>query len=1261
MATTRGESRADRLRQMEEMYVLQAYTDIELADRLNVERETVFKDRKKLMAKLGKDKWEELAYGRWKIKRRSYISNVGLNLNESLPLYLFARKSARQLGIAQPHVVNAMHKLALCIREPMTERLASAAERVRAQTADDAKLRVFEHVALAWVDKHKIDLDYVALHRTTPIRHTVSIYLIEPSVWSDAVYVVGYSEPDKKVMPFKLDRIVDTVLRKSDPIVPMPAGFDEHELLKHAWGIWAKTSQPVTVRLRFHGEVAVRRLRESRWHPLEAVSLPDAEGSVVWSAPIAEWQEMLPWVRGWGSAVAVLEPMDMRREIEREVRKMTQLYGLALQPQVTPKHYLFWAKMDKKTQQQHLLIYHMLDVGQMAQTLWSKVLPAKLKQRIAEWLQCSQEQAGFTIAFWASLHDLGKASPAFQNHPSLDQAVRDKVCQQLKQAGLNIPNPKSNEQVTRHEAISAWSLMPASDGDGEDLLASLAAVPRQWANLIGYMLSGHHGAWYAYDNLHSPKISKVDVGEVAWREIRTILFKEMQRIFQPHKLPDISTDNSESNVLMALVSGLVSVADWLGSDEDHFNYEDQFIPVDEYITYAAQKANLALEKVGWDASLPAADFDFAQIFQFSPKAAQIEVISALKKAQLPALAIIEAPMGYGKTEMALAVYAAWAQQMGEARLYVAMPTTATSNQMWDRVAAFLGKQHSTNIQPLLVHGQALLKEMQVTTHDQVSAGSEVVEDKGQQHHVTNQTWFLPRKKSLLVPFGVGTVDQSLMSVLQTKHFFVRLLGLANKVVIFDEVHAYDAYMTVLFDRLLIWLKAIGASVIVLSATLPQITRNKLLMAWDGKPNHATTVYPRLSWVDGQGGREALTLTPPPSKQLRYGWISRETMAIVGKLKEELRDGGCAVVICNTVTRAQTVYNAILEDDELKQINQSDLILFHARFPMVWREDIEKRVLNKFGPNLTDKQLVNPSRPKKAIVVATQVVEQSLDLDFDVMISDHAPVDLLLQRSGRLHRHQVNEANRKHSFVLWVALPEIIEDVPRFERSDTYVYAEYVLLRSWLALHGRPALTVDVPADVEGLIEQVYGEQDLGSVSERVTQKLKTTKQKLDEEVRNEKFEAGKQLIRKTDDEDLFGAPYGELDEDNPNLHKTFRAMTRNGGPNLNIICLHEIDNVLHFEPDATSLVYQLTTKINSSELKQLLRRSVSINRADIIPYFLNVQSQQQQAIITIWQKCAALRYHSVAIFKDGICPVLGTNYILKLTRKYGLQILKTTE
>ena len=170
--------------------------------------------------------------------------------------------------------------------------------------------------------------------------------------------------------------------------------------------------------------------------------------------------------------------------------------------------------------------------------------------------------------------------------------------------------------------------------------------------------------------------------------------------------------------------------------------------------------------------------------------------------------------------------------------------------------------------------------------------------------------------------------------------------------------------------------------------------------------------------------------------------------IVEKLREKLNNGGCAAVICNTVTRAQEVFQAIqkLEGEE-KLCDDANLFLFHARFPMAWREEIEQKVLRMFGPG-PEKGKPNPDRPRRAIVVATQVIEQSLDLDFDVMISDLAPVDLLLQRSGRLHRHEVNKP-RRHEYCLWIAEPPV-EDEPAAVRSQRHLRVPEVCVAPLLA-------------------------------------------------------------------------------------------------------------------------------------------------------------------------------------------------------------------
>ena len=196
-----------------------------------------------------------------------------------------------------------------------------------------------------------------------------------------------------------------------------------------------------------------------------------------------------------------------------------------------------------------------------------------------------------------------------------------------------------------------------------------------------------------------------------------------------------------------------------------------------------------------------------------------------------------------------------------------------------------------------------------------------------------------------------------------------------------------------FQRLLTWLRAVGTSVVLLSATLPAQTRRELVQAYAGDGvDVPDAIYPAITWAaNGQVGSVPLPLSE--SRVVALEWISRDPAAIVTQLRDALREGGCAAVICNTVGRSQEVYRAV-RDAGL--VAPGDLILFHARTPFAWRDQIEKDVLSRFGKG--------GERPQKAIVVATQVIEQSLDLDFDVMISDLAPVDLLLQRAGRLHRH-----------------------------------------------------------------------------------------------------------------------------------------------------------------------------------------------------------------------------------------------------------------
>ncbi|MCB0190194.1 MAG: CRISPR-associated helicase Cas3', partial [Caldilineaceae bacterium] len=322
----------------------------------------------------------------------------------------------------------------------------------------------------------------------------------------------------------------------------------------------------------------------------------------------------------------------------------------------------------------------------------------------------------------------------------------------------------------------------------------------------------------------------------------------------------------------------------------------------------------------------------------------------------------------------------------------------------------------------LIHSGAQWREdlpdLEFSTVEETPQGAET-----SQGTVNAQSWFIPRKRTLLAPFAVGTVDQALMSTLQTRHFFVRLFGLSGKTIIFDEVHAYDTYMNTLFQRLLVWLRAVGASVIILSATLPASTRRALVTAWQGTSEESDLLsdgaYPCVTVASVQECYQLPLPSDGDARTINIEWVDHSPEAIVAEIKRRLVDGGCVAIICNRVTRAQELYR-VLADAQL--VAEADLFLFHARTPVQWRNQMETTVLDRFGKAATN-------RPQRAIVVATQVIEQSLDLDFDLMVTDLAPIDLVLQRAGRLHRH-AREHRPAH-----LASPTLLITTPKVDENN----------------------------------------------------------------------------------------------------------------------------------------------------------------------------------------------------------------------------------
>jgi len=620
---------------------------------------------------------------------------------------------------------------------------------------------------------------------------------------------------------------------------------------------------------------------------------------------------------------------------------------------------------------------------------------------------------------------------------------------------------------------------------------------------------------------------------------------------------------------------------------------------------------------------------------------QQELLEQAAASPLPAMLIVEAPTGCGKTEAALALADHWMCSGAAGGLYVAMPTTATSNQMFKRVGTdFLQKRYPAELINLqLAHGSAMLNS-DLNEIILQSIGEE--EEEG----LTAMGWFLPKKRTLLAPFAVGTVDQALRSVLLTKHFFVRLFGLGGKVIIFDEVHAYDAYMSEIFCRLLQWLRAAQVSVTLLSATLSEDARRRFAHAYgaDLPQSSSGDLYPRFTLVNPSGCRTG-ALSYHSSRDLHLEWCQPGPQDIVNTLRARLADGGFAAVVCNTVRRAQEIYETV---SEAGLCPQDDCILFHARFPFQRRQELETLVTERFGK-------ANANR-KRAIVIATQVIEQSLDLDFDFMISDLAPVDLLLQRAGRLHRH--NRPTRPTGLeqpTLAICQPEGEDhDAPDFGGSR-YVYEPYILLRTLAVLRDRKSISL--PADTVELIESVYGGRNEALMT-ALAEPMQPALQKMHKNNDKAQIAARSVMLLPPTDSGVISMPNPKLEDENPAVHRDMQALTRLGSVSLQLVCLHRMaDGSLNTRCAGNGETIDLHDRSLKEKARALLKASLSIQHHDVVNYLLGAADAQPAAL----KKISALRHHRLVVFENGCCPLPGSGVTLFLSTTFGLSVEKEVQ
>lgn len=740
------------------------------------------------------------------------------------------------------------------------------------------------------------------------------------------------------------------------------------------------------------------------------------------------------------------------------------------------KMFTYWAKSTSDISSYHLLPYHSLDVAAVGYTYLRH--DDLLCRRIAGLNGISQERLLDLIAFLLSLHDLGKFSEAFQGKiPPLFLSLRGRE-----------PKPKAE---LRHDTLGMilWEENLKQFVFREKIFPEEEErVLRKIDNALSPLfcaILGHHGRPPKTEDFDDFFVSDDVLCSREFVSSLLELFPIDRIMVNSLAQPDIQEN---IRALSWPFAGFTVFSDWIASNERLFPYHSERVPLDIYWSEVAlPQADHALKYFNILPFTISQNRGIAHLFpnfkggQYTPSPLQ-EYASQVQPGPGPHFYIIEESTGSGKTEAALTLAHQLMAGGNGHGLYFALPTMATSNAMWERIRAIKENFFAPGRAPspvILAHSAReigpLFLAANISRSDDDSRNMEGNNDLS--------LWLEDnRKKALLAALGVGTIDQALIAVLPRRYQSLRLFGLWRNVLIVDEVHAYDPYVNELLKNLICIHARIGGSSILLSATLPVITRNEFIKAFcegahleyqEGRP----ITYPLVTHISPSGAEEIM-IPPRPGteREIDLEFFMREE-DVISALLSAGRSGKCACWIRNTVRDAREAYHQLKSNT----CNLSKFLLFHARYVLGDRLEKEREVIMRFGKDS------KPEDRNGWILIATQVVEQSLDLDFDSMVTDLAPIDLVIQRSGRLHRHPRGNRGRP---LLGIHAPAWAEEPGEDWYSGKFQGAAWVYPSHgeiWLTLQVlREKGRIRLPENARDLVEWVYGKDAVERIPPSLT-------------------------------------------------------------------------------------------------------------------------------------------------------------------------------
>lgn len=739
--------------------------------------------------------------------------------------------------------------------------------------------------------------------------------------------------------------------------------------------------------------------------------------------------------------------------------------------------YGYWGKADPAfapPADYHVLPFHALDVAAVG-SAYLGACP-RLVRHFAAALSLPDELCRDWLVFWLALHDLGKFATSFQNQrPDLLSRLQHR------------DSPRAYR--VRHDSLGAvlWNqLLRKQDPFG--IRARGQSYGRRLQPWISGV-TGHHGQPPRLDGIQFSEHfdERDELAAAAFVHDARELFLPKPRLVEILAMPP---ERLGDWTLSWWLAGIAVLADWLGSNTVFFPYCTETVPLDVYWQRVQAQAERAVRASGVlpQPSAPAQTvsmlFDWGRLPETREPTPLQHWAESVALPDTPQLLLLEDVTGAGKTEAALTLGNRLMAAGRADGIFIGLPTMATANAMYERVASVAPRLFARSSLPSLTLAHArrsLVPGFRSTVLPNINAEMDPRQSMDETAAARCAAWLADsNKKALLANVGVGTLDQGLLGILHARHQSLRLLGLFRKVLIVDEVHACDAYTQRLLEGLLRFHAAAGGNAILLSATLPQRMKQALVDAFsEGRgitaPTLQSEAYPLAALVsDSDVLEQALDTRPEVRRRVEVEYVS-DSDEIHRRIVAALKTGRCVCWIRNTIADALSAWEALAP-----RLPSGSVTLFHARYAMADRLAIEAAVLERFGPDS------NPAQRAGRLVISTQVVEQSLDVDFDLLVSDLAPIDRLIQRAGRLQRHVRDTRGRRcdgadqrggATMVVhgpcWAEVPMAQWFKDQF-RKAAYVYRHpgHLWLTARMLVERRGFA---MPADARPLIEGVFGE------------------------------------------------------------------------------------------------------------------------------------------------------------------------------------------